>query len=123
MSSNATFLNKLQYLLSVGYDQNIINSFKDYCLDEEYDEEGTIDDFDDVKDSSIIEHLENIYNWNDQQRNDFFAKSRQALDIDSVNDTQQIKPYLYQRTNCYITHRKKQIIQITLMTMKLNMRE
>eukprot|EP00486_Rosalina_sp_Unknown_P012314 CAMPEP_0201582732 /NCGR_PEP_ID=MMETSP0190_2-20130828/89694_1 /ASSEMBLY_ACC=CAM_ASM_000263 /TAXON_ID=37353 /ORGANISM="Rosalina sp." /LENGTH=608 /DNA_ID=CAMNT_0048023275 /DNA_START=18 /DNA_END=1841 /DNA_ORIENTATION=- len=76
------FWNKLNYLLTVGYKEDVIKSFKDYCLDEVFDEDSIIDDLDDVLDSSIIEHLQGIYNWNDKKLNDFFLKLRQALDID-----------------------------------------
>ena len=76
------FWNKLNYLLTVGYNQDVIDTFKNYCLDEDFDEEAITDDFDDITDSSITEHLQENYDWNDKKRNDFFFKARQALDID-----------------------------------------
>ena len=90
------FWNKLQYLLYVGYNQDVIDACKQFCLDQEYDEEGIIDDFDDIGDTSITENLQEMYHWDDRKKNDFFLRVRQALDIDVKTYTNQ---YISQANN------------------------
>ena len=79
------FWNKLNYLLTVGYKQDVIDAFKKYCLDEDFDEEAITDDFDDITDSSITEHLQETYDWKDKKRNDFFLKVREALQTSGLS--------------------------------------
>ena len=104
---SARFWNKLQYLLNVGYNQDVIDTFKNYCLDEDFDEEAIIDDFDDITDSSISEHLQETYEWKDRKRSDFFSKVREALfrddDVHEIDDTkEESKVFRYFRCSSQI---------------------
>ena len=65
------FLKKLDELESVGYKRDEIKSMKDYCQDQEFEEEAVIDDLEDITDSSIIEHLESLYQWDDKKKRGF----------------------------------------------------
>ena len=73
---------QLKYLLTAGYNQDTIDSFQNYCNQESFEHENIIDDLEDISESSIIEYLQEVYNWNQQQTKDFFLKARQAFDID-----------------------------------------
>eukprot|EP00484_Ammonia_sp_Unknown_P022425 CAMPEP_0197053780 /NCGR_PEP_ID=MMETSP1384-20130603/27939_1 /TAXON_ID=29189 /ORGANISM="Ammonia sp." /LENGTH=666 /DNA_ID=CAMNT_0042486723 /DNA_START=2037 /DNA_END=4037 /DNA_ORIENTATION=+ len=110
MALKPAFLNKLQYLLTVGYDADIVESFRQYCTHEVFDEDAVMDDLDDRMDSSIIEHLQQTHSWNEQQVSDFFTKVRQALDIDpkpaatqqpTPQKNSQSKPYLNGQTQAH----------------------
>ena len=79
------FWNKLNYLLSVGYKQDVIDAFKNYCIDEDFDEEAITDDFDDITDSSITEHLQETFEWKNKKRNDFFLRVREALQTSGLS--------------------------------------
>eukprot|EP01084_Bolivina_argentea_P049278 90648_1 len=78
-------IEKLKYLLTVGYRQEIINSFEDYCIREVFDEDSVVDDLEELEDSSIMEHLQQIYKWNDEEIISFYLKLRQSLNIDKIN--------------------------------------
>ena len=82
MSLNQAFLRKLQYLFTVGYNQETIKACKEYWEEEDFDQEGVTDDLDDINDSQIIEHLQKEYALDDERKKDIFMKLRQALDID-----------------------------------------
>ena len=52
----ARFWERLDYLLQIGYKEDSIKAFKDYCLDQEWDEDSIIEDLDDALDSNIMDH-------------------------------------------------------------------
>eukprot|EP01083_Nonionella_stella_P073653 199374_1 len=82
MALNAAFVNKLQYLLTVGYTNEVINAFTGYCQDQGFDLDTVEDDLETIQESSIVDHLQEIYDWNGKKANDFYSKLRQSLDID-----------------------------------------
>eukprot|EP00485_Elphidium_margaritaceum_P000038 CAMPEP_0202690744 /NCGR_PEP_ID=MMETSP1385-20130828/5637_1 /ASSEMBLY_ACC=CAM_ASM_000861 /TAXON_ID=933848 /ORGANISM="Elphidium margaritaceum" /LENGTH=678 /DNA_ID=CAMNT_0049346035 /DNA_START=44 /DNA_END=2080 /DNA_ORIENTATION=+ len=82
MSLNPFFARKLHYLLTVGYTDDIIETIKSFCLTEVFDEVAVMDDLEDILDSAILEHLQQKYEWSEEQLSEFYTKLRQALLIE-----------------------------------------
>ena len=82
--SALTLSEQLQYLATVGYSDEIITSFNDFCQEQSLDEERTKTDLSDSNNSSIIQHLKEKYNWNETEVDAFYIKARQAVQLDPV---------------------------------------
>ena len=76
-------LQDLEYLTSVGYTNEHVNTLKNYFREQQYDVDAIKEDLDDIEQCLVLdESREQNPDWDERRVKDFYCKIRQAVGLD-----------------------------------------